>query len=78
MAGGTFKAEEYQQHRTELAGWPVRVTSYRLGERWICEIDNVDPGAMVARAEGDSRAAAEAAATTKAEQRLGRTRVTTG
>lgn len=70
-----MRAEAYQRRRQELAGWPVGIVSYRLGERFICEVDNVDPGARVARAEGATREDAERAALTTAERRLGRTQV---
>ena len=39
------------------------------------EIDTVSPGAVIARAEGGSREEAEALASGKATERLGRTRV---
>jgi hypothetical protein len=73
-AAGTFRAEGFQSRRTELAGWPVRVTSYRLAGRFRSEVDNVDPGAVIARGEGATREAAEAEACGKAVERLGRTR----
>jgi hypothetical protein len=70
-----MRAEDYQRRRQELAGWPVGIVSYKLGERFICEIDNVSPGARVARAEGSTREEAERAAIATAKRRLGRTRV---
>jgi hypothetical protein len=70
-----MRAEEYQRRRQELAGWPVGIVSYKLGDRFICEIDNVSPGARVARAEGATREEAERAAIGTAERRLGRTQV---
>ncbi len=70
-----MRAEDYQRRREEVAGWPVGIVSYRLGDRFICEVDNVSPGARIARAEGASREEAEQAALTTAERRLGRTRV---
>jgi hypothetical protein len=70
-----MRAEDYQRRRQELAGWPVGIVSYKLGERFICEIDNVSPGARVARAEGATREEAERAAIATAERRLGETRV---
>jgi hypothetical protein len=70
-----MRAEDYQRRRQELAGWPVGIVSYRLDERFICEIDNVSPGARVARAEGATREEAERAAIAAAEHRLGRTRL---
>ena len=41
----------------------------------MCEIDNVSPGARLARAEGATREEAEGAAMAAAERRLARTRV---
>jgi hypothetical protein len=70
-----MRAEDYQRRRQELAGWPVGIVSYKLGDRYVCEIDNVSPGARVARAEGSTREEAERAAIETAERRLGRTRV---
>jgi hypothetical protein len=70
-----MRAEDYQRRRQELAGWPVGIVSYRLDERFICEIDNVNPGARAARAEGATREEAERAAIATAERRLARTRV---
>jgi hypothetical protein len=70
-----MRAEDYQRRRQELAGWPVGIVSYKLNDRFICEIDNVSPGARVARAEGATRDEAERAAMATAERRLPRTRV---
>jgi hypothetical protein len=70
-----MRAEDYQRRRQELAGWPVGIVSYRLGDRFICEIDNANPGARLARAEGSTREEAERAAIETAERRLGRTRI---
>jgi hypothetical protein len=70
-----MRAEDYQRRRQELAGWPVGIVSYKLNDRFICEIDNVSPGARVARAEGATREEAERAAIATAERRLGRTQV---
>jgi hypothetical protein len=70
-----MRAEDYQRRRQELTGWPVGIVSYKLGERFICEIDNVSPGARVARAEGATREEADRAAIATAERRLERTQV---
>ena len=70
-----MRAEDYQRRRQELAGWPVGIVSYKLGDRYVCEIDNVSPGARVARAEGSTREEAERAAMEAAERRLGRTQI---
>ena len=42
-----MKTEDYEKTSTELAGFPVNVTSYRIGDKHICLIDNVSPGAQV-------------------------------
>ena len=70
-----MRAEDYQRRRQELAGWPVGIVSYKLGDRFICEIDNVAPervwhGPRAPRARRPSATAMETA-----ERRLGRTKV---
>jgi hypothetical protein len=70
----TKRVEDYQRREEELAGWKVGIVSYRLGNRYRCEIDNVSPGARVARGEGATREEAEGQALDKARERLGRTR----
>lgn len=69
-----MKSDEFSERRDELAGWPVNVVSYRIGDRFYCTVDNVDPGARIARADGSSREAAEAAAIEKATRYLQQTR----
>ena len=69
-----MKSEEFREQRRELNGWPINVVSYRVGDRYYCSIDNVDPGARFARAEGATRDEAEAAALEKAERYLRQTR----
>ena len=70
-----LRAEEYRERRDAVAGWPVRIVTYRLSDHWRCEIDNVDPGAQIARSDGPTREEAEQHALSKASERLGRTRV---
>jgi hypothetical protein len=70
-----LRAELFQRRQADLAGWRVGIASYKVGHRFICEIDNVDPGARLARAEGATREAAEQAAMATAQRRLARTRV---
>jgi len=69
-----MKSEEFQERRDELNGWKINVVSYRVGDRYYCAIDNVDPGARFARAEGATREEAEAAALEKATRYLQQTR----
>lgn len=69
-----FKPEEYARVRTTLEGWDVCITSYRLRDVFYAKIDNVDPGATIARAQGGTRNEAEGEAMRKASARLSLTR----
>jgi hypothetical protein len=69
-----MKSEEFSERREELRGWSVNIVSYRVGDRYYCTIDNVDPGARFARAEGATREEAESIALEKADKYLGQTR----
>lgn len=68
------KPEEYQTRTESVGRFQIEIKSYRLGERYICTVNNVDPGANVARATGETREAAESAAVEKARARVGKTR----
>jgi hypothetical protein len=68
-----MKAENYQERTLELAGWPVRITSYKLGDQYVCEADNVSPGARLARFTAASPEEAEKHAISKAAHMLGKT-----
>jgi hypothetical protein len=69
-----MRSEDFRERRDELNGWTVNIVSYRIGDRFYCTIDNVDPGARFARAEGATREEAEAAAIEKATRYLRQTR----
>jgi len=68
------KAEEYARRQIEVAGWPITIETYKLGEVYHCTIASVDPGARMARADGSSREEAERLALEKAERYLAQTR----
>jgi hypothetical protein len=68
------KTENYQERDLELAGWPVRLVSYKLGDEYICEADNVSPGARLARFSASTPEEAEKQAISKAEHLLRKTR----
>jgi hypothetical protein len=70
-----MKVEEFQERKVDIGGWPVNLTSYRLGEVFHCKADNVSPGAALARTTGATREEAEKKAIERAEQLLARTRV---
>ena len=69
------RADQYQRRREQLAGGDVRIASYKLADRFVCEVDNVDPAARLARADGATRVEAETRAREKAAELLRRTRV---
>jgi hypothetical protein len=68
------KAEGYSKRRQVLGGWSIEVETYQLGDTYFCTINNVDPGARIARAEGPTREGAESKALEKAERYLAQTR----
>jgi hypothetical protein len=68
------KAEGYRKRRQELGSWPIEIETYQLGDVYYCTINNVDPGARFARAEGPTREDAEARALEKAARYLAQTR----
>jgi hypothetical protein len=72
--GVELKPEEYGRRTQELAGWPVTIETYRLGDVYHCTISNVDPGARITRADGSTRAEAESRAVEKATRYLAQTR----
>ena len=69
-----MKAEEFTERRQVVDGWNINIVTYRIGDRWHCTIDNVDPGARFARAEGHTREEAERIALEKAQKYLKQTR----
>jgi len=69
-----MKAEEYSERNETIDTWPVHIVTYRIGDMYYCTIDNVDPGARFARAEGDAREDVERVALEKAKKYLGQTR----
>ena len=69
-----MKPEEYSRRQQELAGWQVTIETYKLGDVYHCTIANVDPGARLARADGESREEAEERALEKATRYLAQTR----
>ncbi len=65
-----IQVEGHESELTEIHGVEVRVTSYRIGERYFCHVSNADPGATIARGEGDSHDQAREVALSKATRRL--------
>jgi hypothetical protein len=69
-----LKPEEYQERTEPVPPFQIHIASDRLGAAYHCSVDNVDPGAVVARSEGPTREQAELKAITRAKERLAHTR----
>ena len=69
-----MRAEDYSRRQIELAGWPISIETYKLGDVYHCTISNVDPGARFARADGSTKDEAERIALEKATRYLQQTR----
>ena len=64
----------FRERQIELAGWPVRLTSYRIGENYVCQADNVSPAACLARFSAPTLEQAESQVISKAQHMLSKTR----
>ncbi len=64
------KPEEYSERKTQLAGWPISIVTFRLGSIYHTTIDNTDPGAWVVKAQGATKQEAETKALKDAEALL--------
>ena len=69
-----MRAEDYTERNETVDGWAIHIVTYRIGDRYYCTIDNVDPGARFARAEGATREEVERVALEKARRHLRQTR----
>ena len=63
-------AQDYQVEERRIHEVAVKITSYRLGDAYYCQIANADPGATIARANGATRRQAMDAAISKAVKQL--------
>jgi len=64
------KPEDYSERTDQLAGWPITIVSYRLGQTYHTTIDNTDPGAWVVKAQGLTKQEAETKAMKEAQALL--------
>ncbi|HTS76526.1 MAG TPA: hypothetical protein VMG40_10005 [Bryobacteraceae bacterium] len=69
-----MRVEHFAERKVEIDGWPVNLTTYRIGETFHCRADNVSPGAGLARTHGTTREEAEQKAIERAKDLLSRTR----
>ena len=70
-----MNAEDYASRTTDVDGWSLLVESYRVGDRYYCNVSSADPGARFARSEGATKEEAERVALEKARRYLAQTRV---
>ncbi len=70
----TFRPLGYAERKLTLEGWPVHLVSYELDGQFLCEVDNVSPGALLARVIADTRDEAEEEAIERASGKLQLTR----
>ena len=69
----TVNSNQFEERQIEIEGWPVKLTSYRVGNKFICQADNVSPGACLARFSSESAQHAESQAISKARHLLSKT-----
>ena len=70
-----LRAEYFEERCEAISPFLVRVISYKLGGLYFSTVDNVDPGAIIARSKGATRKEAESQALSRAKDRLLQTRV---
>lgn len=66
----TFQSEGFARRAERIGDVEVKVSSYRLANRFSAQVENAD-GGVIGRGIGDSREAAEASAVSNASVRLG-------
>ena len=69
-----MKAEGYREQKDTLAGWPVKIISYKVGTVYHVSIHNQEPGAWICKREGSTLEEAEKEARARATELLSRTR----
>jgi hypothetical protein len=55
----SFAPADREERTCEVEGVLVHVVSYRLLDRYVAAVDNIDPGTRIARARGKTRDEAE-------------------
>jgi hypothetical protein len=70
----TFRPQGYAERKLTLEGWPAHLVSYQIEDQYLCEVDNVSPGALLARVIADTREEAEEEAIERASGKLQLTR----
>jgi hypothetical protein len=70
-----YSPSEYDEHWESDPPFQIHVTTYRLGDKYYCAVDNVDPGVVISRSSGSTKAVVEQEAVIRAKERLRHTRV---
>jgi hypothetical protein len=65
-----LKADDFSVNTREISGLTVNITSYKIGSRYYCHIDNVEPGATIVRLDGESKEEVMQTAIDRAIRRL--------
>ncbi len=65
-----MQPDDFRERTESVPPFQVRVVSYRLGSSYHCTVYNFDPGAVLVRADGTTRAEAESKAMARARSRL--------
>jgi hypothetical protein len=66
----TDRPDGMQERRASIEGCNVHIVSYRVGDRFGCRVDNIDPGDVIGRGRGATRDEAEHQAVDAASLRL--------
>ncbi len=69
-----MNVENHTERQIEIDGWPVHLTTYKIGETFHCKADNVSPGAALARVTGATAQEVEEKAIARATELLSRTK----
>lgn len=69
-----MRAEEFGKRPLELEGWTVHLVSYRIGDRYVAEVEDISSGVTIARNIDEVCRVAEEHAIETAVKRLSRTR----
>jgi hypothetical protein len=71
----TFKPHDHRVRIEDAGPWKLRITSYQLADKYVCTVDNVDPGRTIARVQAGTRDEAEAQALEQARRLVQTTRI---
>ena len=62
--------QQIQEEIREVNGVKMRLTTYKVGNKFHCQIDSTNPGATVAKATNQNKEEAVKSALDKAHQRV--------